>query len=205
MLPEEILAIDPGPDESGVINFEDGQLVFAGMVPGLRLRSMIVSAQPVAIEQVTGYGGVMVSNRIRDMILWMGEFRGLARSYAAEVIWIDYPEIMRRLFGTQRAKTGKIDPRTGREKTRAWKDTEIRTRLLDLWGGNGEGRAHSSYGGVKCRRCKGKGWRGAGRPLCEACGGERWEVPPGPLHKIPWNAAAHEWSALAVAWAAVNE
>ena len=208
--------IDPGPEKSGVVWIHDPTdedpaadwQLGCGMLTFKEVERLITGANLVCIEHVTGYGGVIVSNEIRDQLLDMGAWRQIAAICGVEMRWLAYPEIMRRLFGTQRVKTGRIvKDKKGRdrEETRAWKETEIRTRLLELWGGRGDPMregANSAYGGLKCPACKGKGWRGRGRPTCESCGGGGYAVRPGPLHPIPWNAQAHEWSALAVGWAA---
>jgi hypothetical protein len=74
--------------------------------------------------------------------------------------------------------------------TRA-KDSNVRTALIELWGGEQKAMA-----GKKCPKCKGKGWFGAGRPVCPVCRGIGWATKPGPLAGM----AADEWAALAVAY-----
>ena len=69
----------------------------------------------------------------------------------------------------------------------AAKDPHVRQALMDRFGGEQKG--------IKCQKCKGKGWFGAGRPVCTVCGGKKWEREPGPLHKV----ASHAWAALGVA------
>lgn len=71
------------------------------------------------------------------------------------------------------------------------KDTNVRAALIELWGG--EKRAMA---GKKCFKCKGKGWFGSGRLVCDECQGEKWTIKPGPLVGM----AADEWAALAVAY-----
>lgn len=71
------------------------------------------------------------------------------------------------------------------------KDTNVRSALIELWGG--EKRAMA---GKKCPKCKGKGWCGVGRPTCPDCHGNKWEIKPGPLAGM----AQDEWAALAVAY-----
>ena len=69
------------------------------------------------------------------------------------------------------------------------KDSNVRQALIDRWGGDA-----LALGAKKCPTCKGKGWKGRGRPTCHACGGSGWEIRPGPLHRV----TNHAWSALAV-------
>lgn len=68
------------------------------------------------------------------------------------------------------------------------KDSNVRQAVIDRFGGNAK-----AIGGKRCPNCKGKGWKGSGRPICLPCDGCGWETKPGPLHGI----ASHEWSALA--------
>lgn len=72
-------------------------------------------------------------------------------------------------------------------------DPQVRRALIDAYGGD------AVAFGRKCGACKGKGWKGAGRPVCETCGGNGWEVPPGPLYG--WS-GSHVFAALACAFAA---
>ena len=66
-------------------------------------------------------------------------------------------------------------------------DSDVRTALIDRYGGERQAI------GWRCKVCKGKGWRGRGREICQSCGGvgER----RGPLHGV----SGHVWSALAIA------
>lgn len=70
------------------------------------------------------------------------------------------------------------------------KDRNVSQAIRDRFGGDSV-----SVGNKKCPNCKGKGWRGAGRPECLDCGGSGWLHPPGILAGV----ADHEWAALAVA------
>lgn len=72
-------------------------------------------------------------------------------------------------------------------------DSEVRRALIDAYGGD-----RAAFG-VRCKRCKGKGWFGAGRPACEQCGGSGWEVPEGSLSG--W-VGSHVFAALALGFAA---
>lgn len=166
--------IDPGPQRCGVVQNLDDGTVIPLMVECEDVGVLVAYAAFLAVEQVTGYG-VPLSKAIRDQLLWMGEWRAIAKQCSVETVWVDYPEIMRRLFGTQRAKVETAGP--DEKSTRAWRDTEIRERLLGLYGGD-----------YKRRK------RGARFVL----DGE------GRLRGMPWAAGAHEWSALAVGWAAEN-
>ena len=69
-------------------------------------------------------------------------------------------------------------------------DSNIRAALIDLFGGESK-----AIGGVKCRACKGKGWRGRNHDTCDYCNGGKWQHPPGPLNGV----SADTWSALAIA------
>ena len=69
------------------------------------------------------------------------------------------------------------------------KDSNIRAALIEFFGGEA-----AAIGATKCPECKGKGWKGRGRPICEECEGSGWDAAPGPLHGFN----SHIWPALGV-------
>ena len=69
-------------------------------------------------------------------------------------------------------------------------DGTVRRAILDRFGGE-----KKAIGGIKCPKCKGKGWFGSGRKVCPACQGFKWRHLPGKLIGIKDD----EWQALALA------
>lgn len=67
------------------------------------------------------------------------------------------------------------------------KDPNVNQAIRDMFGGD-------SQAGKKCSRCKGKGWFGAGRPVCDECHGSKWEALPGPLAGV----TNHTYAAIAL-------
>lgn len=67
------------------------------------------------------------------------------------------------------------------------KDGNVNQAIRDRFGGDQRP--------IKCSGCKGKGWRGPGRPVCAVCNGARYERAPGPIFGI----TSHAFAALAIA------
>lgn len=71
------------------------------------------------------------------------------------------------------------------------KDGNIRKVLVEYYGGEQETKK------VKCKLCKGKGWKGPGRPVCPECNADPEKmVVTGRLYGV----SADAWAALAVAF-----
>ena len=70
------------------------------------------------------------------------------------------------------------------------KDANIKQAIIDRFGGDAK-----AIGGVRCQKCKGKGWTGRKHDPCP-----EWEVAPGPLYEFSKaGMGTHGWSALALA------
>ena len=69
-----ILAVDPGPAESGYVIYND-RIVRHGKIPNERLLAGIskVGAEYLVIEQIRGYG-MRVGNETFDACVWCGRF-----------------------------------------------------------------------------------------------------------------------------------
>lgn len=188
-----VTGIDPGTTRSAMVCYEplSGLVSRKVYMPNDELIQVMPAKFPgsnseniLAIEMITSHGSP-VGNETHETTLWTGRF--IQR-------WIDNGnddwkqiyrgEVIVNLCGARSFK----DPTTGKRK--GFSDSHVRASLLDRFGG--EARA---VGGVKCKKCKGKGWFGAGRLTCSTCGGQKLESPPGPLHGI----SNHMWSAVAVA------
>ena len=66
-------------------------------------------------------------------------------------------------------------------------DSMINQAIRDRFGGDQRP--------VRCRVCKGKGWVGRGRPVCEECHGHKFTRTAGPIHGV----TSHAMAALGVA------
>ena len=182
-----LLAIDAGPEKSGWVLMEDGVPVEWGWDDNFAVLRMcqVGTDIPLVIEDITHYGpNISVGRDVFETCKWMGRFQ---QAHGGEATYISRPTIKLHLTGSPRAK-----------------DANIRIALIDRFGGEAV-----AIGGRKCKTCKGKGWRGTGRPACgdchchteapysegspkEGCG---YVTHPGPLHGI----SGHVFSALAVA------
>ena len=173
----KIIAIDPGPVESAWIEYdtEHGPKAFGfedNAAIRLQLYLWAVVCEDLVIEQVPHDGsGMAVGASVFDTCIQIGRFW---EAWGRDPVLITRPAIKAQLCGTTRAK-----------------DSNVHQALVDRFGGKDK-----AVGGVKCRKCKGKGWYGGGRSVCPQCNGSKWHrYPPGPLHGI----TGHVWSALAVA------
>ena len=178
----EILAIDPGSERSAMV-VTDGQDVKFWYEKNAALRHILRAwkshSPPLAIEYMYRRGMPLMQQAI-DTMFEAGRF---VEARGGEWTPIDRADVKLHICGNPRAK-----------------DSNIRQALIDRWGGR-----EKAVGAVKCPACKGKGWRGRGRPTCESCHlaqmkdgdlvGSGYLHPPGPLHGITGDV----WSALAVA------
>lgn len=164
-----ILAIDPGPEKSGWVALGHG--VMGDVCENDALRSMLRGAGDctLAVEMMHPRGQLLSKDGMRTLV----ELGRMLEAWGRDWIDVTREEAKMHLCRDRRAK-----------------DPNIRQALIDLWGGD-----RKAIGGKKCPACKGKGWRGRGRPTCAECGGSGWELPPGPLYHV----ASHQWAALAVA------
>ena len=175
-----ILCIDPGARRTGwaVLELQGDELprlvdhgddVTTGFVEELRRgRKGLTRA---VVEDVGHYGtGMPAGADVFETCVLIGRMVEILRPLPVERV--RRQSVKTRLCGRATAK-----------------DPHVRQALIDRWGGN-----LAAIGGKRCPSCKGKGWRGRGRPACTECRGSGWDVPPGPLHGV----SGHTWSALAV-------
>ena len=172
----KVLAIDPGTTKSGWCLLEDGAPTDWGWDDNDLVRDLIQNPsdgwQELVIEDIGNYGTPMGRDTI-ETIKWMGRFDQAHFDHWKEhTTFIMRPTIKTHLCGVASAKDG-----------------NVRQALIDRFGGD-----EVAVGGKKCQTCKGKGWKGTGRPVCEECNGDKYETPPGVLHGV----SGHAWSALAV-------
>lgn len=78
-----LLAIDPGPAESGYVFFEAGRVTGFGKVPNDEMRGMLMQScyTDVVLEMVESYG-MPVGREIFETVFWTGRFfeQSLART-----------------------------------------------------------------------------------------------------------------------------
>jgi len=206
-----LLAIDPGPTRSGFCFVEEtswqanwnpadgpqpripSKFTTGTMVNGLIVQSLIVPNMQsdfdnadLIIEGMVSYG-MPIGRDVLDTAVWIGRFETYAitavpdRRIRPYIEQITRPAVKLELCNNRTAK-----------------DTNVRQAIIDIYGGD-----EKALRGVKCPECRGQGWRGRGRPPCDACAdpqrpgehGTGYLVPPGPLVGV----ASHGWSALALA------
>ena len=177
-----ILCSDPGSRTTGWVILESTQ----GPLPNLhdhgntptaefleRLRSVELGITAAVIEHVGHYGtGMPAGADVFDTCMLSGRMHEILESGRGVSV-----EKIRR----QTIKTHLCSRATA-------KKSHVRQAVIDRWGGD-----QGAIGAKKCQRCKGKGWSGRGRPTCCTCGGDGWDIPPGPLHGV----TDHAWDALA--------
>lgn len=71
-----VLAIDPGPVQSGVVRFDGERTLFAGVLPNDDLLKIVADdrGDVLAIEKIVSYGNV-VGNEVFDTCQWAGRFQ----------------------------------------------------------------------------------------------------------------------------------
>lgn len=178
------LGIDPGPRESGWAVLAPGgrSVTHAGIWPNERLLARLASrtrhAETLVVERPVGYGA-RAGLDLMNTAIWAGRY---------VQAWEDAGGGLRpwSLLSFAEVALALVGRRGGVREADAWVAT------LDLFGGQ-----EAALGAQRCRKCKGRGWFGAGRPPCPLCAGTEhpgWEIPPGPLHGVQ----SHARSAVAV-------
>jgi hypothetical protein len=124
-----ILAIDPGPAESGWMVLEDGIPIPAlfGKEPNADLRQWMLNwlgpdghrVDAVVIEEVHSYG-MPVGREVFDTVRWTGRFEEVAARLRIPVEWLGRKDVVVCLCGSAKAK-----------------DPNVRRALLDRFGGDG--------------------------------------------------------------------
>lgn len=72
----QILAIDPGTMQSGVVLFDGGRVITAGVMPNEDVLKIVADdrSDVLAIEKIVSYGNV-VNNDTFDTCEWIGRFQ----------------------------------------------------------------------------------------------------------------------------------
>ena len=186
----KILALDPGKERSGWVELEDEKPIAWGWDTNEDVRTRISHSgtwpwDAVAVEYMQPRG-MPTSQDEMDTMFELGRMTAMVDE-------------------TQLAKVSRKDVKMFLLGRATGTDANIRQALIDLFGGD-----RHAIGAIKCKTCKGKGWNGVGRPMCEDCHhsqernvagvdmrleyGCGYEVEPGVLHGL----TGHSWSALGV-------
>lgn len=122
-----ILAIDPGTEQSGWCQFDDGRVVASGVMLNAEILEMLYLAERrdwadhLAIEMIASYG-MAVGREVFETCVWIGRFVQ-AWSCPDEVKLVYRKDVKMHLCGTTKAK-----------------DANIRQALLDLFPRTGGGK-----------------------------------------------------------------
>ena len=129
-----ILAIDPGPDQSGWVEWDGTRVIQSGISPNGEVLTWVWHADPkylVAIEMIRSYG-MAVGASVFDTCRWVGRFEQAARSTGHDVRICYRPDVKLHLCRSSRAK-----------------DSNVRQALLDRVGPQGVKKAPGPTYGVK--------------------------------------------------------
>jgi len=130
-----ILAIDPGPTESGYVYFSEGKALESGCEPNRYILDMLRfgdgwPAETLAIEMIASYG-MPVGREVFETCVWIGRFVQAWRE-PDEVRLVYRQDVKLHLCGSPRAK-----------------DPNVRQALLDLVGPQGTKKAPGPTYGIK--------------------------------------------------------
>lgn len=129
-----VLAIDPGPTQSGVVLLDGGRVLRPGVYPNADVRAMLrhsIEYDAVAIELIRSYG-MAVGASVFDTCIEIGRFVEIADAGGKPVDLIPRQTVKLDLCGSPRAK-----------------DPNVRQALIDLWGGAGAEKKGGALAGVK--------------------------------------------------------
>jgi hypothetical protein len=103
----KLLAIDPGPTQSGFVRFEDGRVVASGVLDNVGLLSVIGQwHDDLAIEMIASYG-MAVGKDVFLTCLWIGRFMQ-AFLHPDRVKLVYRKDVKMHLCGTPKAKDANI-------------------------------------------------------------------------------------------------
>lgn len=117
-----ILALDPGPTQTGWCHYDGARVLDCGVAPNEHLLYAIAEfpAYRLAIEMIASYG-MAVGREVFETCVWIGRFQQAWRApNAVELVY--RKDVKMHLCGTPRAK-----------------DANIRQALLDLFPATGGG------------------------------------------------------------------
>jgi hypothetical protein len=131
-----ILALDPGPDETGFVRFDGASVLESGILPNddmlYRVQCAVgrLEAQALAIEMIASYG-MPVGREVFDTCVWIGRFKQ-SWQLPEHVRLVFRKDVKMHLCGSPRAK-----------------DSNIRQALLDKLGPQGTKKSPGPTHGVR--------------------------------------------------------
>jgi hypothetical protein len=117
-----ILALDPGPVQTGFCAYDGARVICCGVLPNDEMLERVrdTGARRLAIEMIASYG-MAVGREVFETCVWIGRFQ--QAWHAPEAVELVYrKDVKMHLCGTPRAK-----------------DANIRQALLDLFPATGGG------------------------------------------------------------------
>lgn len=133
----EILAVDPGPKESGWCRYEGGRVIESGVAPNDKMLEIVIvaaqnEADVLAIEMIASYG-MAVGKDVFETCVWIGRFLQAWELMGAPPGRLIYrKDVKLHLCGSPRAK-----------------DPNVRQALLDMLGPQGNKKSPGPLYGVK--------------------------------------------------------
>ncbi len=127
----KILAIDPGPLQSGLVVWNGTSILYLEIVDNERIileDLNLIEADVLVIEQIKSYG-MSVSDSIFDTVFWTGRF---CQKWEGDWFRVPRREVKMHLCGTMRAK-----------------DSNIRQALIDRFGPPGVKKSPGLTYGLK--------------------------------------------------------
>lgn len=118
-----VLALDPGPAQSGWVEFDGERVLDCGVMPNAQLLALLPHDQRadlLAIEMIASYG-MPVGREVFETCLWIGRFQQ-AWTQPDEVRLVYRKDVKMLLCGSSRAK-----------------DPNVRQALIDLFPATGGG------------------------------------------------------------------
>ena len=179
--PEEFLAIDPGNTKTGWFRFRDNPDSEFGLDVGgfgidsnedvrARIRSQAWAPRRTRLLIETPKPrGMPTSGEEMETLIHIGRFIQEWSRMGGRYSFVFRGDVKLHLCNSTRAKDGNVNQ-----------------AIRDHFGGDQKP--------VKCPGCKGKGWRGLGRPVCDDCKGRKFETLPGPI----FGATSHVYPAIGV-------
>jgi len=120
-----LIALDPGPKETGYVMIRDTTIIKSGVEDNLRIYDLMNGAGWIdatcAIEMISSYG-MAVGAEVFETCVWVGRFQEHFKSFDTLPTLVYRRDVKIHLCGTSRAK-----------------DTNVRQAILDLYPRIGEG------------------------------------------------------------------
>ena len=125
-----MIAIDPGPQHTAFVQYDNGLIVDHGHLPNAEIRQILIGREydRCAIEMIASYG-MAVGSSTFETCVWIGRFTEVAR---VEPVLCYRKDIKLFLCGTMRAK-----------------DANIRQALIDKIGTQGTKKTPGPTYGIK--------------------------------------------------------